>query len=212
VASQVDIVNLALGKLSHDRTISAMGEQSKEARVAGRVWDTIRDEVLEARNWPFAMKAQVLAPLAEAPIPGWCYRYAYPNDCLSLRAVTDEGGVRRSRLHDWMHLSGAGDWTVAHGAQDTSILTNTPEAYAIYTVRVTDPARYSAHFINALATRLAAEMAPTIIGERGGGLQQAIMDPRGGSYMIALSNAGEHALNETRIRSEAMTPSLAARL
>lgn len=212
MASQVDVVNLALGKLAQDRGIAAMSDASKEARTASRVWDIVRDEVLEARNWPFALKAQALALDAEDPQPGWCYRYALPNDCLTLRAVTDESGLRGVRglaeLCGRQWCAGIYDYEIAYGDQDTSILTDAPEAYAVYVVRVTDTGRYSAHFINALACRLAAELAPTIIGEAGLRVKQTMMER---DYVAALSQAHEHAANQSRTRLEAMTPALAAR-
>lgn len=221
MASQVDIVNLALAKISTDRAITAMGNASKEARVANRLWDQILDEVLEARNWSFALKTQALAVDAQAAMPGWTYRYAKPNDCLTLKAVTDENGLRIAggRLAcftdgDWLQAyrnHGVYDYECTYGDSGESIHTDIEAAYAVYVMRVTDTGRYSAHFTNALATRLAAEMAPTIVGEQGLRVKQAMLDPRGGEYAIALSLASEHSSNQSRHRLEAVTPSLAAR-
>src|SRR5690606_14138330 len=212
VASQVDVGNLALGQLAQDRGIAAMSDASKEARTASRVWDIIRDEVLEARNWPFAMTAQALAVVAEDPQQRWCYRYALPNDCLTLRTVTDESGLRGARglgaFFDHQWCAGVYDYETAYGQQGTSILTDAPEAYAVFVARVTDTGRYSAHFIDALACRLAAELAPTIIGEAGLRVKQTMMER---DYIAALSQAHEHAANQSRARLEALTPALAAR-
>ncbi len=211
MASQVDVVNLALGKLAQDRGIAAMTDQSKEARVASRMWDIVRDEVLEARNWPFALKAQSLALDAEDPMPGWEYRYSLPSDCLTVRAITDETGIRGARGLELFNCRGQADvydYELAYGAQGTSILTDLPNAYAVYVVRVIDTDRYPAHFVNALACRLAAEMAPAIIGEAGLRVKQTMMER---DYVAALSQAHEHSANQARRNLEALTPALAAR-
>lgn len=217
MAGQVDIINLAFGKLAQDRGISSLTDQTKEARTALRVWDTVRDMVLEARNWPFALHAEPLAVEAEAPHPGWCYRYAMPAECLTLKAVVDESGLRGQRHlsafcePDYLarlRESGAYDYDLAYGVNGTSILSDVPEAWAVYVVRITDCSRFPAHFIDALAWRLAAELAPPIIGEQGIRVQQSILTT---GYPMALSLAGEHAMNQTRIRQEPVTPALAAR-
>lgn len=217
MAGQVDIINMAYGKLAQDRGISSLADQTKEARTATRVWDTVRDIVLEARNWPFALKAEALALDAEAPQPGWLYRYSVPAECLTLKAVVDEAGLRSQRHlsglcePDYLaHLkrSGAYDYDMAYGANGTSILSDLPQAYAVYVMRVTDTGRFPAHFIDALACRLAAELAPPIIGEQGLRVRQTILER---DYMAALSLAAEHSMNQTRTRLEPVTPALAAR-
>lgn len=213
MASQVDICNLALGKLAQDKTISSLSEQSKEARLFGRVWDLKRDEVLADAMWPFALTSVALAQANDAPLLGWTYRYARPADCLTLVAVTDENGMRLGRrLGDWCDPMGslrqryAYEYEVTHGEQSSCICTDIEAAYAVYITRIEDTGRYPPKFVEALACKLAEEIAPALIGDAGlnkkGDLKQL--------YLIALGNASAHDFNEAAT-SPSVTPAIAAR-
>lgn len=197
MTSQVQICNLALGKLAQDITITSLTERSKEARVFSRLWDPMRDLVLADRLWPWAMKAQRLAVAAEAPMPGWEIRYARPVDCVTVLAITDDQGMRAGRrLSRWcepqFRQCHGIQFEQAMGTDGTSLLCDRAEAYLIYVARVEDPERYPAHFVDALACKLAEEGAPTIIGANGfsnkSGLKQL--------YQLALSQAAAHDFNE----------------
>ena len=197
MASQVQICNLALGKLAQDITITSLTERSKEARVFSRLWDPMRDLVLADRLWPWAIRAQRLAVDAEAPMPGWSIRFARPSDCISAIAVTDEQGMRVGRrLASWcdsrfVRTHGI-EFEQAMGEQGTSLLCDHAEAWLIYVARVEDPERYPPHFVDALACKLAEESASAIIGGNGfsnkGSLKQL--------YQLALSQAAAHDFNE----------------
>lgn len=197
MASQVQICNMALGKLAQDITITSLTERSKEARVFSRLWDPMRDLVLADRLWPWAIRAQRLAVDAEAPMPGWAIRYTRPTDCITAIAVTGEHGMRFGRrLSRWCKDGFVRDHGIefeqAMGAQGTSILCDQHEAWLVYVARVEDPERYPPHFVDALASKLAEESASTIIGGNGfsnkGSLKQL--------YQLALSQAAAHDFNE----------------
>lgn len=213
MASQVDICNLALGKLAQDKAIASLSEQSKEARLFGRVWDIKRDEVLADAMWPFALTFVALAQASDAPLLGWAYRYARPADCLTLVAVTDEDGMRLGRrLGDWCDPAGwlrqshAYDYEVTYGEQSSCVCTDIESAYAVYITRIEDTGRYPPKFVEALACKLAEEIAPALIGDAGmnkkGDLKQL--------YMMALSNASAHDFNESAA-SPSVTPAILAR-
>lgn len=216
MASKVDIINLALGKLAQDVGIAAVSDATKAARVFNRLWDPMRDLVLAERNWPWAMKSMALAVASEAAQPGWAYRYTYPNDCITAIAVTDEAGLRMTRRlarfcdEDYLqsiHSVGAYDWETSYGTQDASINTDVEAAYLVYVLRVEDTGRYPAHFVDALAWRLAIEAGPQIIGEVGLNARDRMMD----NYTDALSRAAAHGYNEGRSEQGYITPAIAAR-
>lgn len=216
MSTRIDIYNLALYKLAQSIGVPAITDDSKAADVLNRLWEPMRDLVLTERVWPWAMKAQALALEAEAPLPGWTLRYAYPNDCLTAYAVTDASGIAsagklvRFASGDFLAtVWGAGvyDWDTAHGDQGTSIMTNVRDAWLVYTTKVEDATRYPPQFVNTLACRLAAEAAPPLIGEVGLQSKQHLLD----EYALALTGAGAHAMNESRNDSDYVTPSLAAR-
>lgn len=200
MSSPTDICNLALGKLAQDITITSFTERSKEARVYSRLWQPMRDLVLADRLWPWAMVATRLALEAQDALPGWRFRYSRPSDCITVVAVTDDMGMRAGRMMSlWcdpvFRQRHGSEFAQAYGEQGTTILSDQPEAWLIYVVRVEDPERFPPHFVDALACKLAEESAPTVIGEKGftnkGGLRQL--------YQAALSLAAAHDLNESEV-------------
>lgn len=216
MSTRVDIYNMALFKLANSVTVPAVTDQSKAADVLNKLWEPTRDLVLTDRVWPWAMKAVALAVSSEEPMPGWGYRYAYPNDCLTAYAVTDAGGIAGAgkligfATGDWASGVAAGGrfaWDTAYGEQGPSILSNAPLAWLVYCCRVENAQVFPPQFVNALACRLAAEAAPPLMGEVGLQSKGALMD----EYALALTNAGAHAMNEARSDESYLTPSLQAR-
>ncbi len=198
MTSQVQICNLALGKLAQDITITSLTERSKEARAFSRLWEPMRDLVLADRLWPWAIQVQRLAVAAEAPIPGWQIRYARPSDCITAVAITDDAGLRAGRrMSLWCEPNYSRQHGVpfeqVYGDQDTSLMCDLPEAWLVYVCRVTNTDRYPPHFVEALACKLAEESAPVVIGGNGlsnkPGLKQL--------YQLALSQAAAHDFNES---------------
>lgn len=186
MANQLDIFNLALFKLGQAvGTVPNINDESKAADVLKSLWEPMRDIVLSDRVWPWSLRLQALAVVDdEDPQPGWGYRYALPNDCLTAVALTDENGMRQIRSMSvfanaammrnygrWLY-----DWELAYGLTGTVINTDTVNALLAYVVRVEDAGRYPAHFVNALALRLAAEAAPPLIGDVGLNAQPKLMD------------------------------------
>lgn len=216
MATQLDIYNLALYKLSQSITLPSLTDKSKAADVLNRLWPLMRDLVLSERVWPWAVRAQALALDVEDPQPGWAYRYTYPNDCLSAYALTHATGLAAAgslvRFADSDYLasvwgSGCFDWDTSFGEQSTTINTNVRTAYLVYACRVEDTTRYPPQFVNTLACRLAAEAAPTLIGEVGLNNKSQLLQ----EYDLALTTAGAHAMNEARTDADYVTPSVAAR-
>lgn len=216
VASQIDIINLAIYKLAQSISIPSLADESKAADIFNRLWGTAVDTVLTDRTWPWALKSQELALVVEAPQPGWRFRYSYPNDCLTAKAVTDETGLGAMRsltafcdpnraslgLTAWMF-----EWQTSYGEQGTTINTNTENAHLVYVVRVQDPGRFPAAFVNALACRLAYEAAPPMIGDVGLNAQPRLLD----AYNNALTIAGAHSYGEGNESGAYVTPAIAAR-
>lgn len=150
MASQVGIVNSALIKLGAD-TITAMGENSKEARRANAQWDKLRQEVLRGHPWNFAKGRAALAALAEDPAFGWGKQFQLPADCL--RALYLDDGEGRPL-------------DVAWEIEGRKLLTNEAEANLAYIRDVTDTGAFDAYFSEALALRLAADLAYDMSGTR----------------------------------------------
>jgi len=169
--------------------------------------------VLADAVWPWAMKAQAMAVSSNPELMGWGYRYSRPNDCITAWAVTDSSGLRSLRVYGGLHAAAGAlpflmDFEQAYGDTETEILTDLRDAYLIYTVRVQDTGRFPPHFVDALASRLAADGAGAIIGDVGLNAKPRLMQ----EYTLALSKAAAHDYNEGRNSIEPDTPAVRARL
>lgn len=145
--TDVDICNRALSRLGTRATISALDENSTEARTASIWYAATRDVLLRSHDWNFARRRVVLAEQGTAPT-GWAFRYAFPTDCIRLlrlaSATPDMDSVR---------------FEVAGDAASRFVLCDEPAAEAVYTARVDDPNLYDAGFASALVDQLAAHIA-----------------------------------------------------
>src|SRR6185312_7846569 len=101
--SPEDICNQSLLLAGRTKRIGDMYEGG-DAAVALELYAQLRDELLRDRDWDFSRRTASLTLLkgpppaggynplqpwtTAYPAPGYLYEYAYPNDCLSLQAIT----------------------------------------------------------------------------------------------------------------------------
>lgn len=157
----VSIANLALLRIGVTKKIASLQPpgQTQEAIVLIDLFDEVRDRVLAAAPWPFARKMINLQLTGDTPIR-WKYRYEYPNDCVSLRALLPDipAGMTPEAFRLWQKAN-----RVPYELEDsegvTTICTDQETAVLEYTVRVTNPTRYDAVFTSAFAWALGAEAA-----------------------------------------------------
>lgn len=142
MASVVATCNLALQKLGALR-ITALDEDSRNARSCNACYELIRDSRLRKNRWNFAILRTTLAPDATAPAFDFTYAFTLPADCLRLLPPN------RNDL----------DWTIESG----KILTNDGNSLEIrYISRVTDPAKFDPCFVELLACDMADHMCEEI--------------------------------------------------
>ena len=144
--SDVDICNRALSRLGTRATISALDENSTEARTVSIWYAATRDTLLRAHDWNFARRRVILAAQGAAPT-GWTFRYALPTDCIRLLRITVANSADSARFE------------VAGDSTSRFVLCDEPSAEAVYTARVDDPNLYDAGFSSALVDQLAAHIA-----------------------------------------------------
>ena len=144
--SDVDICNRALSRLGTRATISALDENSTEARTVSIWYAATRDTLLRAHDWNFARRRVILAGQGAAPT-GWTFRYALPTDCIRLLRITVANSADSARFE------------VAGDSTSRFVLCDEPAAEAVYTARVDDPTLYDAGFSSALVDQLAAHVA-----------------------------------------------------
>lgn len=145
-ASEVQICNLGLLKFG-DITITSLDASNREARACKVLYPQMRDLMLQAFPWNFAMaRADISAILADAPDFQWDYAYTLPTDSLRV----------------W-ELYGTDDkWEVESG----QLLTNKDsEIFIRYIKQETRTGKFNPSFVNCLALRLGAELASKIKGD-----------------------------------------------
>jgi hypothetical protein len=193
--TDVDICNRALSRLGTRATISALDENSTEARTASIWYAATRDTLLRAHDWNFARRRIVLAEQGTAPT-GWTFRYALPADCIRLlriAPVSPEGGTVRFEV--------AGDST------GRFVLCDEPAAEAVYTARVEDPNLYDSGFSSALVDQLAAHVAYPITQKTDTAVRLAQL------ARAALGDAMAADVNEAALSEDDRAPDwIAARL
>ena len=138
MVSVVSVCNRALAKIGDEIQIASLDDSSKPARYCKILYPEIRDMVLRSYPWRFALKRYVLAPLSEAPVFGFKYQFALPPDCLRVYKTVDD---------------------IAFQIEGKRLLCDTDVFSFIGIARVENPADFDSFFIEALATKLAAELA-----------------------------------------------------
>lgn len=145
MASEVAIVNAALIKIG-EATIVSLSDASKPARLGNAIYGDIRDAVLQAHPWNFALARASLAANVIAPAWGFTYAYDFPSTpdyCLRVLSIESDG------------IQG-----VVWKTEGRQIVTDEGAPLNIlYIKQVTDPALFTPLFRECLAARLAAELA-----------------------------------------------------
>lgn len=155
MASEVEIVNLALSHLGSTARINSLSEDSEEAHHAQLIYPKARDALLRGHAWRFATKYQTLASLGNPPTH-WDYAYQYPSDCLRALAIvtTVEGD---DPVPFEVALAPSGD--------SRTILCDLPQAQLKYIARVSNPNLYDPAFLVALSWLVAAELSAPLTGD-----------------------------------------------
>jgi len=139
--SEVAICNMALASVGRGAQITSLDEASQAARACKLRYPYARDACLRAYDWNFAAKRAELAKNAAAPAFEYANAYDLPADCLIVRSVFD----------------GESEKWVVEGRQ---ILTDMGDPIFIkYTSAVTDAVRFDPLFVDALAARIASDIA-----------------------------------------------------
>ena len=194
---KVHICNLAISLVGSTGFIEALTESSKAAGLCKKWYDTARLATLEAFNWSFAKKSQVLAlHAADAPTSRWAFRYQLPADCVAARLLENPAGPDADAVP--YEVENAGDGTL-------SLVTDLEDATLLYTCDLKTEALFSTYFVLMLATQLGVFIAAPLTGKFG------IMDRLQKSFAL-LQQSAPAADAATRIaRAEPDAPAIAAR-
>lgn len=148
MATKTQIANRAISKLGEERVSNVDTDNIKAAKVMRYNWDIVRDALLTAYPWNFAVTRTQLAADTDAPAWGFSKKYTLPTDFLALLEIRDNPDYRLE--------------------SDTStgglrIVTNQGgPLYILYIRRVENTAEYDPLFVDAFATKLAYEACEEI--------------------------------------------------
>jgi hypothetical protein len=145
MASVVNICNSALNLLGAS-TISALTDDSKNARLCNQRYEPIRNRVFRSHAWNCLHKRVQLAQNSTAPVVEYTYAYALPSDCL--RVLKVHNGTTDS-------IASAIDYKL----EGRNIVTDEGTIYLIYIALVTDPNEYDVYLQESISHQLAADIA-----------------------------------------------------
>ena len=144
--SEVTICNLALSWLAGNLIIS-LDDDNTEAKLCKANFELSRDAVLEAMAWTFATKRYRLTPETDTPAWGYSQQFTIPSDVITLLEVTANADTPNGANDlDWRR-------------EGNLILCDVDVVYVKALFKQTDPARFPPNFAQAVAARLATEIA-----------------------------------------------------
>ena len=145
MASTVDICNSALNLLGAS-TISALTEDSKNARLCNQRYEPVRNRVFRSHAWNCLHKRVQLAQNSTAPVVEYSYAYALPSDCL--RVLKIHNGTTDS-------IASSLDYKL----EGRNIVSDEGTIYLIYIALDTDPNNYDTYLQESISHQLAADIA-----------------------------------------------------
>ena len=173
--NNTDICNMALSYIGSGK-IASLDDDNENARTCKIHYDHQRELTLRNYTWGFANKKVKLAQVDDEVL-GWEYIYAYPAQCLALRAIYNKEGAD---VKDWEKDS----YEIVLGNNNVRyICCDVPEAWAECTYDINDAEKFSVDFCEALARGLASAIALPLTGNMS--LQSANYQ----LWQIAVANA-----------------------
>jgi len=141
MASVVQICNSALNQLGAS-SITALTDDSKNARLCNERYTTIRDAVFRAHPWNCLIKRVQLAQDSDTPAWGFDYQYTLPADCLRILGIKDYNS----------------DYKV----EGRKLLISESSVYLIYLAQITDVNELDVLLRETISAHLAQDIAYAI--------------------------------------------------
>jgi len=148
MASVVDMCNSALNLLGAS-TISALTDDSKNARLCNQRYESVRNRVFRSHAWNCLHKRVQLAQNSTAPVVEYSNAYALPSDCL--RVLKVHNGTTDS-------IKSAIDYKL----EGKNVVTDEGTIFLIYIAKVTDPNEYDSYLQESISHQLAADLCYAI--------------------------------------------------
>ena len=162
MASAIEICNSALIRLGAN-TITSFTDNTTEAKACNQIYERVRDAVLVAHPWNFALVRESLAKLSSIPSWGYANEFQLPVNCLRVVEVQDKA--------------------IKYEIEGRKILANIDPFNIKYISQVTSTGYFSNQFREALEKKLALELAFLIVQSS---TQQQLLQQE---YDMALADA-----------------------
>jgi len=148
MASVVNMCNSALNLLGAS-TISALTDDTKNARLCNQRYEPVRNRVFRSHAWNCLHKRVQLAQNSIAPVVEYDHAYALPSDCL--RVLKIHNGTTDS-------IATALDYKL----EGRNIVTDQDTIFLIYIALDTDPNNYDTYLRESISHQLAADLCYAI--------------------------------------------------
>lgn len=163
----VQICNRALLRVGQRQLIGDLAEATTPAQACNALYSMAVDEVLAEIPWRWATLRAALALLGTNSPLNWAYIYALPSDCLTARYILDGTLLSTpfsSAGFDTLQTAPGREGRVPFALKYNAIsgpvlLTDQENAGLVYVARVTVVPHFPPLFADALAWKLAAELA-----------------------------------------------------
>jgi|TARA_Y100000310_G_scaffold245393_1_gene250357 hypothetical protein len=141
MASVVEICNSALNQLGA-ASITALTDNSKNARLCNERYSTVRDAVYRSHPWNCLIKRQSLAQDTATPAWGFSYQFTLPSDCL--------------------RILGLDAYNQNHKVEGRKILCDEAIIKIVYIAQITDPNEMDVLLRETIGAGLASDIAYAI--------------------------------------------------
>ena len=141
MASVVQICNSALNQLGA-ASITALTDNSKNARLCNERYATVRDAVFRSHPWNCLIKRQQLAQTTNTPSYGFSYEFTLPSDCI--------------------RVLGIDAYNYDYKVEGRKILCNEQSIKIIYISQITDPNQMDVLLRETISAGLASDIAYAI--------------------------------------------------
>lgn len=150
MVDRVSVSNLVLSKLGDEDQLTDPDDDRKAARAIKAVWDIVRDVVLRAHPWNFAVRQASLTSSDPAPEFIYSHGFQLPTGFLRL----DPSQMEPWSVREHYQIEGG------------RLLASTPGPILIrYVARIEEVGNWDPLFIEAFACRLAYQIADRITGD-----------------------------------------------
>jgi len=150
--TKTSICNLALGWLRANLIANYDTDVSVEAKLCRANYDRLREAVLEEKEWRFATGRVKLALSASTPVFGYSHKFSIPPEVIRVLSCSRDASV--GNTDNDIEWEREGDFVMAYREM----------LYSRCTFNIEATTQFSPGFVQAFATRLAAELAVPLTG------------------------------------------------